>query len=106
MCGLAHSGMLRCPLLMRQEGNQWITLALLRTNQIMKSIDEHIAKDQDKIAEARAKGDEAMVRHLEEELESLKKFKDHHPEDDHDPTSLEMYCENNPEAAECRIYDD
>ncbi|MEY4825089.1 MAG: hypothetical protein RLZZ430_739 [Cyanobacteriota bacterium] len=106
MCGLAHSGMLRCPLLMRQEGNQWITLALLRTNQIMKSIDEHIAKDQDKIAEARAKGDEAMVRHLEEELESLKEFKDHHPEDDHDPTSLEMYCENNPEAAECRIYDD
>ena len=106
MCGLAHSGMLRCPLLMRQEGNQWITLALLRTNQIMKSIDEHIAKDQDKIAEARAKGDEAMVRHLEEELESLKEFKDHHPADDHDPTSLEMYCENNPEAAECRIYDD
>ena len=106
MCGLAHSGMLRCPLLMRQEGNQWITLALLRTNQIMKSIDEHIAKDQDKIAEARAKGDEAMVRHLEEELESLKELKDHHPEDDHDPTSLEMYCENNPEAAECRIYDD
>lgn len=106
MCGLAHSGMLRCPLLMRQEGNQWITLALLRTNQIMKSIDEHIAKDQDKIAEARAKRDEAMVRHLEEELESLKEFKDHHPEDDHDPTSLEMYCENNPEAAECRIYDD
>ncbi len=106
MCGLAHSGMLRCPLLMRQEGNQWITLALLRTNQIMKSIDEHIAKDQDKIAEARAKGDEAMVRHLEEELESLKEFKDHHPEDDHDPTSLEMYCENNPEAVECRIYDD
>ena len=47
-----------------------------------------------------------MVRHLEEELESLKEFKDHHPEDDHDPTSLEMYCENNPEAAECRIYDD
>ena len=91
---------------MRQEGNQWITLALLRTNQIMKSIDEHIAKDQDKIAEARAKGDEAMVRHLEEELESLKEFKDHHPEDDHDPTSLEMYCENNPEAAECRTYDD
>lgn len=72
----------------------------------MKSIDEHIAKDESQIAVAKAKGDLAMVRHLEEELESLKEFKDHHPGDDHDPTSLEMFCENNPDAAECRVYDD
>jgi hypothetical protein len=72
----------------------------------MKSIDEHIAKDVDEIAEAKAKGDVAMVRHYEEELASLQEFKDHHPEDAHDPTSLEIYCDTNPDAPECRIYED
>lgn len=72
----------------------------------MKSIDEHIAKDESEIKSAKAEGNQAMVRHLEGELKELKEFKEHHPEDDHDPTSLEMYCENNPDAAECRVYDD
>ena len=49
---------------------------------------------------------DGKVRHLEGELKDLKEFKDHHPGDNHDPTSLEMYCENNPEAPECRVYDD
>ena len=72
----------------------------------MKSIDEHIAKDVDEIAEAKAKGDDAMVRHYQEELASLQEFKEHHPGDAHDPTSLEVYCDNNPDAPECRIYED
>jgi len=33
----------------------------------MKSIDEHIKKDQSEIEAARASGDEAKVRHLTEE---------------------------------------
>ena len=72
----------------------------------MKSIDEQIAKDESEIKTAKAEGNQAKVRHLEEELKELKEFKEHHPGDDHDPTSLEMYCENNPDAAECRVYDD
>ena len=72
----------------------------------MKSIDEHIAKDESEIKTAKAEGNQAKVRHLEEERKELKEFKEHHPGDDHDPTSLEMYCENNPAAAECRVYDD
>jgi len=73
---------------------------------LMKSIDEHIQKDQSEIQQARAEGNTAKVRHLEEELQSLKEYKDHHPDDEHDPTSLEMYCDTNPEAPECRVYDD
>jgi len=73
---------------------------------LMKSIDEHIQKDQSEIQQARAEGNTAKVRHLEEELQSLKEYKDHHPGDEHDPTSLEMYCDTNPEAPECRVYDD
>ena len=46
------------------------------------------------------------MRHLEGELNSLKEYKEHNPEDKHDPTSLELYCDANPEADECRVYDD
>lgn len=68
------------------------------------SIDEHIEKDK-KIL------DDPMIssqsrRHVEEELESLKKYKENHPEENHDPTPFEMYCDENPNALECRIYDD
>ena len=72
----------------------------------MKSIDEHIAKDESEIQTAKAEGNDGKVRHLQEELKDLKEFKEHHPGDNHDPTSLEMYCEHNPEAVECRVYDD
>ena len=72
----------------------------------MKSIDEHIAKDESEIQTAKAEGNDGKVRHLQEELKDLKEFKEHHRGDNHDPTSLEMYCENNPEAVECRVYDD
>ena len=72
----------------------------------MKSIDEHIEKDQTEIEAARASGDEAKVRHLTTELQSLEEYKEHNPEDKHDPTSLELYCDANPDAEECRVYDD
>ncbi len=73
---------------------------------VMKSIDEHIQKDKQDIEQARAAGDLGKVRHLEEELKSLEEFKSHHPEDSHDPTPLEVFCDLNPEAPECRVYDD
>ena len=72
----------------------------------MTSIDEHIRKDQIEIETAKAVGNEAKVRHLEDELKSLEEYKSHHPEVDHDPNSLEVYCDLNPEAPECRVYDD
>jgi hypothetical protein len=78
----------------------------LRAADPMKSIDEHIKKDQSEIECARASGDEAKVRHLTTELQSLEEYKEHNPEDKHDPTSLELYCDANPEADECRVYDD
>jgi len=73
---------------------------------LMKTIDEHIQKDKLDIEAAKAEGNEGKVRHLEEELKGLEEFKSHHPEDDHDPTPLEVFCDLNPEAAECKVYDD
>ena len=56
----------------------------------MKSIDEHIKKDQSEIEAARASGDQAKLRHLTDELHSLEEYKEHNPADKHDPTSLEL----------------
>jgi len=68
--------------------------------------DEHIEKDREDIEAAKAEGNLGKVRHLEEELKSLEEFKAHHPEDNHDPTPLEVFCDLNPEAPECKVYDD
>jgi hypothetical protein len=70
----------------------------------MENIDVHIAKD-------RAILDNPMIssqsrRHIEAELESLESYKKNHPDDLHDPNPLELYCDMNPSAPECRIYDD
>lgn len=44
-------------------------------------------------------------RHIQDELNLLEKYQSNHPEDDYDPTPLELFCDENPEAPECRIYD-
>ena len=47
-----------------------------------------------------------MRRHVADELDHLEQYQANHPDDDHDPTAFEMYCDENPEADECRIYED
>lgn len=70
----------------------------------MDNIDQHIEEDR-KILEDPTVSPQ-MRRHTAEELQALEIYKDNHPEDSHDPTPLELYCELNPEAPECRIYED
>jgi hypothetical protein len=38
----------------------------------MKTIDEHIKKDESEIQEAKAQGNESKLHHLEDELNSVK----------------------------------
>lgn len=45
-------------------------------------------------------------RHLESELSELEHYKKNHPEETKDPTPLELYCDQHPEALECRMYED
>jgi hypothetical protein len=45
-------------------------------------------------------------RHLKDELKSLESYKANHPQNEYDPTPLELYCDANPEALECRVYED
>jgi hypothetical protein len=70
----------------------------------MINIDTHIAKDKE-ILDNPIISPQAR-RHTQEELEALRLYKANHPNDDHDPTPLELYCDANPNALECRVYED
>ena len=70
----------------------------------MDNIDQHIQKDVDLLNDPTISPQ--ARRHTEEELEALKVYKENHPNDSHDPTPLELYCDTHPDAAECKIYED
>ena len=70
----------------------------------MDTIDQHIQKDVEILNDATTSPQSR--RHPEEELLALESYKVNHPEDSHNPTALELYCDANPHARECRIYED
>jgi hypothetical protein len=70
----------------------------------MENIQKHIDHDKRIIEDPMASSQSR--RHAEEELESLERYQVSHPDDNHDPSPLELYCNDNPNALECRIYDD
>jgi len=70
----------------------------------MDHIDQHIENDK-KILEDPTVSPQ-MRRHTAEELDALETYKERHPEDSHDPTPLELYCDSHPDALECRVYGD
>lgn len=69
-----------------------------------RTIQQHIEDDRNELDNPTTSGQRR--RHLEDELESLKEYHKNHPEDEHDPTPLELYCDTHPDALECRVYDD
>jgi|TARA_B100002019_G_scaffold181812_1_gene156939 hypothetical protein len=69
-----------------------------------RSIQQHINDDKDMLENGTLSPQ--MRRHVADELDHLEKYQAAHPDEDHDPTSFEMYCDENPEADECRIYED
>ncbi|AOV61706.1 carbon metabolic regulator [Synechococcus phage S-WAM2] len=70
----------------------------------MDSIEQHIEADKEELANPQLSPQRR--RHIEGELEELEAYAERHPEDHHDPSSLELYCDNNPSAPECLVYDD
>ena len=43
---------------------------------------------------------------IRDRLKELEEYKDHHPDDKHDPNALELFCDANPDEPECLVYDD
>jgi hypothetical protein len=70
----------------------------------MENINAHINHDKKIIEDPLASSQSR--RHAEEELRQLERYQESHPDDNHDPTPLELYCNDNPDALECRMYDD
>ena len=69
-----------------------------------RTLKQHINDDRNELDNPNTSGQRR--RHLEDELNSLEKYQKNHPDDEHDPTGLELYCDQNPDALECRVYDD
>jgi hypothetical protein len=72
----------------------------------LENIDSHLAKLRAELDQARQSGNPARINHLETELNNLEAYKQHHPNEQNDPTPLEVYCDLNPQAPECLVYDD
>ena len=75
----------------------------------MESIEKHIEKDREILENPTIS--QQQRRHIESELEELEAYAENHKADieagdHHDPTYLELYCDVNPDADECRIYED
>ena len=74
----------------------------------MESIEQHIEKDKEILQDPTVSPQ--MRRHIEGELHDLEEYVEHHKEeidagDHHDPTPLELYCDQEPGAPECKTHD-
>jgi len=68
-----------------------------------KSLQQHINDNKDELDNSNISSQRR--RHIESELYSLEKYQSNHPDTDYDPTVLELFCDENPDAEECRIYE-
>ena len=75
----------------------------------MDSIEQHIEKDIEILENPTISPQQR--RHIEGELHELEDYVEHHKKeieagDHHDPTYLELFCDQNPSEPECLVYDD
>ena len=75
----------------------------------MKSIEDHIKKDQEIVDDPLA--NPAARRHAKEELHDLEEYAEHHKAeieagDHHDPNALEIFFDLHPDEPEFLVYDD
>lgn len=66
------------------------------------NINEHIQNNKNELSDSLLSPQ--RKRHLSSELDQLNHYKENHPDDDRDPNALELYCDSNPDAPECKIF--
>jgi hypothetical protein len=69
-----------------------------------RTIQQHINDDKNELDSGSLSPQ--RKRHIESELEQLQNYQERHPENTKDPTPLQLYCDQNPHALECRIYEE
>lgn len=70
---------------------------------MVRTIQKHINDDYDELDNPNTNSQRR--RHLEDELSALETYQAEHPDEDYDPTPLELYCHSHPDSLECRIYE-
>lgn len=69
-----------------------------------RTLQQHINDDRDELDNPEISSQRR--RHIEGELDALEQYQSNHPNEDYDPNPLELFCDSNPDALECRVYDD
>ena len=72
----------------------------------MNQLDDHISKAKRELSAAQQRGDQANARHYASELNDLLIYKKNHPDENHDPNSLEVFCDMYPDDPKCRVFED
>jgi hypothetical protein len=72
----------------------------------MVTIRDQLQTYRSALAEARAKGDQAIARKIEQQIRELEEFQRRHPEEAEAPSPFEVFCDLNPSDVNCRVYDD
>ena len=75
----------------------------------MDNIEQHIKKDKEILDNPTTSPQQR--RHIETQLDQLERYAESHKKeieagDHHDPTYLELFCDQNPSEPECLVYDD
>tara|TARA_B100000927_G_C16170159_1_gene351011 strand:- start:345 stop:572 length:228 start_codon:yes stop_codon:yes gene_type:complete len=75
----------------------------------MESLEKHIQTDKEILENPTISPQQR--RHIEEELHELEVYVENHKKeieagDHHDPTALELFCEVEPSAPECKVFDE
>ena len=68
-----------------------------------RTLQQHINDDKNELDNPNTNSQRR--RHLMDELDSLEKYQVNHPDVDIDPNPLDLFCDLNPEAPECKIYE-
>lgn len=69
-----------------------------------RTLQQHILDDEDELENGVTSAQ--RKRHLKSEINDLKQYQEHHPNEIKDPTSLELFCDLNPDQPECRVYEE
>jgi len=72
----------------------------------MASIGEQLQSYRSALADAQAKGDQAIARKIEQQIHDLEDFQQRHPDATEAPSPLEVFCDLNPDNVNCRVFDD
>lgn len=72
----------------------------------MATIAEQLQTYQSSLVEAQARGDDAIARKIQEQIQELEEFRKRHPDEAVAPSPFEVFCDLNPSNANCRVYDD